>query len=169
MNALERFRQEKDQFFKHDQNSPLAVEQKLVFNNLNYFPENPDLRMEIAMEMIEPPASVNMITSTGDRRNYLHKGQIRFQVQGQEVILQVYVDGFGGYFLPFVDATAPQETYGAGRYLEPEEIRPGVLHVDFNRAYNPFCAYNNRWSCPIPPYENRLKLRIEAGEKKFHF
>ncbi len=168
MSALERFRQEKDQFFKNDQNSPLTPEQKLVFSSLNYYPENTALRLEIAMEMVDPPQNVNMITSTGDRRDYLHKARIRFNVDGQEAVLQVYEDAFGAYFLPFVDATAPQETYGAGRYLEPEEVNPGVLLVDFNLAYNPFCAYNNRWSCPIPPHENRLKLRIEAGEKKLY-
>jgi uncharacterized protein (DUF1684 family) len=146
----------------------LTQEQKLVFSNLTYFPENPDLRLEIAMEQVDPPVNVNMITSTGDRRDYIHKANITFQVDGQEAGLQVYEDAFGGYFLPFVDATAPQETYGAGRYLEPEEISPGVLLVDFNLAYNPFCAYNNRWSCPIPPHENRLTLRIEAGEKKLY-
>lgn len=168
MNTLERFRQEKDQFFKNDQNSPLTAEQKLAFTKLNYYPENTTLRMELPMEMVTPPQTVNMITSTGDRRDYIHKARIRFDVDGQEAVLQVYEDAFGLYFLPFVDATAPQETYGAGRYLEPEEIRTGVLLVDFNLAYNPFCAYNDRWSCPIPPYENRLKLRIEAGEKKLY-
>lgn len=168
MTSLERFRQEKDQFFKSDQNSPLTGEQKLAFTSLNYYPENPALRLELSMEILDPPQTVNMITSTGDRRDYLHKAQVRFDVTGQEAVLQVYEDAFGLYFLPFVDATAPQETYGAGRYLEPEEIKPGVLLVDFNLAYNPFCAYNNRWSCPIPPHENRLKLRIEAGEKKLY-
>ena len=168
MGILENFRNEKDKFFKNDLNSPLTQEQKMVFSNLNYFPENTALRLELAMEWVIPPVTVNMITSTGDRRDYLHKAKIRFQVDGQEAVLQVYEDSFGGYFLPFVDATAPQETYGAGRYLEPEEIRPGVLLVDFNMAYNPFCAYNNRWSCPIPPHENRLTLRIEAGEKKLY-
>lgn len=168
MSTLEHFRQEKDQFFKNDPNSPLGDEQKLTFDKLDYFPENPELRLELALELKEPPDQVMLITSTGDRRNYLHKGQVRFEVGGQEVVLQVYEDGYGGYFLPFVDATAPQETYGAGRYLEPEEVRPGFLQVDFNLAYNPFCAYNDRWSCPIPPHENRLKVRIEAGEKKFH-
>jgi uncharacterized protein (DUF1684 family) len=168
MNGLERFRQEKDKFFKNDPNSPLTDEQKLVFTNLDYFPENPALKLEIPIEVRESPEQVNLLTSTGDLRNYIHKGQIRFQVKGAEAILQVYADGYGGYFLPFADATSPQETYGAGRYLEPEEVSPGVLHVDFNLAYNPFCAYNERWSCPIPPHENRLKVRIEAGEKKFN-
>lgn len=168
MSALERFRQEKDQFFKNDINSPLTEEQKRVFTSLDYFPENTLLRFEVPMEWIDSPGHVNMITSTGDRRDYLHKARIRFQVDGQEATLQVYEDAYGGYFLPFVDATAPLETYGAGRYLEPEEVSPGVLLVDFNLAYNPFCAYNNRWSCPIPPGDNRLSLRVEAGEKKLN-
>ena len=131
MGSLERFRQEKDQFFKNDLNSPLTQEQKLVFSCLNYYPENPALRLELTMEMIDPPQNIPMITSTGDRKNYLQKALIRFNVDGQEAVLQVYEDAFGGYFLPFVDATAPQETYGAGRYLEPEEVNPGVLSGGF--------------------------------------
>ena len=110
-----------------------------------------------------------MATSTGDEQEYLHVGEIHFVVQGQTAVLQVYVSVTGGeYFIPFVDATAPAETYGAGRYLEPDDLGDGRLHVDFNLAYNPYCAYNDRWSCPIPPRENRLAVRIEAGEKKYH-
>ena len=74
----------------------------------------------------------------------------------------------GDFFLPFVDATAPDETYGAGRYLDIEPIGDGKFLIDFNYAYNPYCAYNDKWSCPIPPKENRLKVRIEAGEKKYY-
>jgi hypothetical protein len=82
--------------------------------------------------------------------------------------LQVYQDPEGGdFFLPFVDATAPEETYGAGRYLDVEAPRDGKFLIDFNYAYNPYCAYNDKWSCPIPPKENRLKVQIEAGEKNF--
>jgi uncharacterized protein (DUF1684 family) len=111
-----------------------------------------------------------MQTSTGGVQEYFKVGQIRFKVGAQDAALQMYesVDNPGSYFVPFVDATAPAETYGAGRYLEPEEIHAGELLVDFNFAYNPYCAYNDRWSCPFPPPENRLKVRIEAGEKKFH-
>ena len=167
MTALEHFRHQKDQFLKNEHESPLDDEQKAVFTKLDYYPENPALDLEVPLELINPTRQVVLITSTGDRREYTQMGMIRFQVKGEEAVLQIYEDGYG-YFLPFVDATAPQETYGAGRYLEPEEIRPGVLHVDFNLAYNPYCAYNNRWSCPIPPFENRLMVRIEAGEKKFH-
>ncbi|MFC2064855.1 DUF1684 domain-containing protein [Chloroflexota bacterium] len=167
LTPLEKFRKEKDHFFKNDQNSPLTEKQRLKFKKLNYFPENSDLRIEVEMDLIDPPVHVILPTSTGDTRDYLHKSNIHFKVEDTEVELQVYADGSGGYFLPFGDATAPKETYGAGRYLEPAEVRPGVLQVDFNLAYNPFCAYNDRWSCPITPVENRIKVRIEAGEKKF--
>lgn len=168
MSGLEHFRQEKDHFYKYDPNSPLTDEQKLVFEHLDYFPENPALDLELPLEAREPAEVVTLLTSTGDQRDYQHRGQVRFKVGDQEAVLQVFADSYGGWFLPFVDATAPLETYGAGRYLEPEEVQPGVLHVDFNLAYNPYCAYNPRWSCPIPPFENRLKVRIEAGEKNFH-
>ncbi len=72
-----------------------------------------------------------------------------------------------GFFLPFADALAGDETYGAGRYLEPEPAGDDRLLIDFNLAYNPYCAYNPNWSCPITPAENRLKVAIRAGEKVF--
>ncbi|HEY3290725.1 MAG TPA: DUF1684 domain-containing protein, partial [Anaerolineae bacterium] len=77
--------------------------------------------------------------------------------------------GAHGFFLPFVDALAGTETYGAGRYLEPEPIPGGQqFQVDFNLAYNPYCAYNDQWSCPLTPAENRLTVPVRAGEKVFH-
>lgn len=167
MSELERFRAEKDDFFRIGNQSPLADDQRRAFRGLNYYPENASLRFELLLERSPKPQPVVLATSTGDERDYMHVGQIRFDVNGQEAVLQVYEDDYG-FFLPFLDATAPDETYGAGRYLEPHELRPDTLHVDFNLAYNPYCAYNERWSCPLPPGENRLKVRIEAGEMKFH-
>ena len=70
-------------------------------------------------------------------------------------------------FLPFADATSGNETYGAGRYLEIEMQNEGQLLVDFNYAYNPYCAYNENWSCPLTPAENRLSVAIRAGESLF--
>jgi uncharacterized protein (DUF1684 family) len=87
-------------------------------------------------------------------------------VEGQEAQLTIYQNE-NGYFLPFVDALAGKETYPAGRYLEPEELYGNHFLVDFNLAYNPYCAYNEMWSCPITPAENRLKVPIRAGEKMF--
>jgi hypothetical protein len=169
MSELTDFRKAKDAFFKNDHQAPLDAEQRRTFSGLNYYPENPGLRFDLALEKVEKPARIVMPTSTGDEQEYFHVGQVRFEVEGQAAVLQVYVTAAGGdYFIPFVDATAPAETYGGGRYLEPEEAGGGRLGMDFNRAYNPYCAYNDRWSCPLPPRENRLAVRIEAGEKKFH-
>jgi uncharacterized protein (DUF1684 family) len=167
MSTLTEFRQEKDEFFKTSRQSPLTPEQKQAFNGLQYFPENPALRLELALERFPQPTAVVLATSTGDEREYEQVGQIRFRVDEEEAVLQVYEADYG-FFLPFADATAPDESYGAGRYLEPEALGGDRLAVDFNLAYNPYCAYNERWSCPLPPAANRLKVRITAGEKKFH-
>ena len=83
-----------------------------------------------------------------------------------EVTLTLYHNE-NGYFLPFADSQAGIETYGAGRYLEPKRLPDGRFASDFNLAYNPYCAYNDRWSCPITPAENRIKVPIRAGEKVF--
>jgi uncharacterized protein (DUF1684 family) len=169
MSKLTEFRSYKDDFFKNDPQSPFDHAQQKAFSGLKYFPENPKLRFDLQLEKVEKSEQIVMATSTGDEQDYFHIGQIRFSVEGSEALLQVYVSVEGGeYFIPFVDATAPVETYGAGRYLEPEDLGDGQLHVDFNLAYNPYCAYNDRWSCPIPPRANRIAVRIEAGEKKFH-
>jgi uncharacterized protein (DUF1684 family) len=107
-----------------------------------------------------------MQTSTGDVSEYERYGRFRFVRDGQQAALTIYRNALG-YFLPFADSLAGGETYGAGRYLEPEELPDGRFHVDFNLAYNPYCAYNENWSCPITPAENRLKIPIRAGEKVF--
>ena len=169
MSELTDFRKTKDTFFKEDHQSPLDSREKKDFSGLHYYPENPDLRFDLALEKVPEPEQVSLPTSTGDQQEYWHVGQIRFSVQGRAAILQVYLAVEGGeYFIPFVDATAPTETYAAGRYLEPEDLGDVRLRVDFNLAYNPYCAYNDNWSCPIPPRANRLVVRIEAGEKKYH-
>ena len=167
MTGLETSRQEKDNFFRTDRQSPLTTAQKKDFGGLNYYPENPALQLELKLERREHPEQTILATSTGDEREYTHVGQVRFNVNGQEATLQVYEADYG-FFLPFADATSADETYGAGRYLEPEEYQSGWLTVDFNMAYNPYCAYNELWSCPLPPSANRIKIKIEAGEKKFH-
>jgi uncharacterized protein (DUF1684 family) len=167
MNTLEQFRKEKDDFFKNNHQSPLSPEQRRSFTALHYYPENPSLRLNLKLKKGSAPVPVIIQTSTGEVREYMRVGEINFNVNGQDATLQIYDDG-NSYFLPFVDATAPDETYGAGRYLEPQDLGNDMLEVDFNLAYNPYCAYNERWSCPLPPNENRLKVRIEAGEKKLH-
>jgi hypothetical protein len=166
MTELEEFRQEKDAFFKTHPQSPLLPEQKRDFKGLSYFPENPALRLEVVVEEFNPKDTVHMQTSTGDTQTYQRFGRFKFVVEGQEAALTIYASEHG-FFLPFVDSLAGEETYGAGRYLEPEPLGRGKFRVDFNLAYNPYCAYNEKWSCPLTPRENRLKVPIRAGEKDF--
>ena len=166
MSDLDAFRKEKDAFFKSHPQSPLTREQKRAFTGLIYFPENPDLRLRVAVEPLETKETVQMQTSTGEVQTFEKYGRFKFTVEGQEAELTIYASD-NGLFLPFADSLAGTETYGAGRYLEPEELGEGKLLVDLNLAYNPYCAYNPNWSCPIPPKENRLKVAVKAGEKVF--
>jgi uncharacterized protein (DUF1684 family) len=166
MSKLQQFRQAKDQFFGRDPHSPLTPEQKDGFTGLSYFPNNPDLRLEIDLETFDEQDTLQMQTSTGDVQEYVRWGRFHFEVDGAPAELTLYLaPESNSYFLPFMDATNGQETYGAGRYLEVEPLPGGGFVVDFNMAYNPYCAYNPFWSCPFTPPENRLKVRIEAGEK----
>jgi uncharacterized protein len=167
MNELQQFRAGKDRFFAEDPDSPLTPEQKRNFRGLRYFPENGALRLDLAIEEFPEKQTVKMQTTTGGVQAYTRFGRIRFTVEGQEVTLTVF-SSQDGYFLPFADSLAGTDTYGAGRYLELEPAGERRLLVDFNYAYNPYCAYNETWSCPITPAENRLKVPIRAGEKVFH-
>jgi uncharacterized protein (DUF1684 family) len=164
MRELEQFRAQKDAFFKTHPHSPLTAKQQATFDGLRYFPENPDLRLVLPLEEFAEQDTIVMQTSTGDVREYIRYGRLQFSVDGQVVELTLFSDG-DTYFLPFADALAGAETYGAGRYLEPEPVGEGQFVVDFNLAYNPYCAYNEDWSCPITPRENRLTVPIRAGEK----
>jgi uncharacterized protein len=167
MSELDAMRAEKDEFFKHHFQSPLTHEQKRDFRGLNYFPEDEALRLEVQVEPLNDPNPLLMQTSTGGVQEYIRHGKFNFQVDGQEAELTIY-ESDHGFFLPFVDSLAGTETYPAGRYLEPEALPGNRFLVDFNVAYNPSCAYNEMWSCPITPAENRLNVPIRAGEKIFH-
>ena len=167
MTELEAFRAEKDEFFGSHPQSPLTREQKKEFKGLNYFPENDSLRLEVKVDEFPVKQRFEMQTSTGDVQHYEKFGRFNFIVDGIEADLTIYQSP-NGFFLPFVDSLAGRETYPAGRYLEPEPLPGGRFIVDFNIAYNPYCAYNEMWSCPITPAENRLKVAVRAGEKLFY-
>jgi uncharacterized protein len=124
------------------------------------------LRLETTVEMFPDQEPLEIQTSTGDVQTYRRHSRFRFQVQGREAELTIF-EGPNGYFLPFVDSQAGKETYPAGRYLEPQALAGRLFLVDFNLAYNPYCAYNEHWSCPLTPPENRLKIPIRAGERLF--
>lgn len=167
MTELEEFRKEKDEFFAHHPQSPLTRDQRKAFNGLNYFPEDESLRLEVQVEEFSQKDPIQMQTTTGDVQEYVRYGRFRFEVDGQPAELTLYQSQHG-FFLPFVDSLAGSETYPAGRYLDPDPLPGNRFLVDFNLAYNPYCAYNEMWSCPITPFENRIKVPIRAGEKIFH-
>jgi uncharacterized protein len=157
-------RRQKDTFFKRHPQSPLSAEQQEKFESLQYYVYNPDLELIVTVEPFAEQKFVPIQTTTGDVRQYKRYGQFTFTVDGEEAQLTIYEADYG-FFLPFVDANAGTETYPAGRYLEPELLGDNRFSVDFNQAYNPYCAYSPEWSCPLTPSENRLKVAIRAGEK----
>ncbi len=172
MNELTHFRRQVDEFMAHHPQSPLDEEQREGFTGLAYFDVNNDLVFEVEVERFaDDEPVVEMETSTGDVRPLRRWGRFQFTVDGQPASLTIYFDGHG-LFLPFKDATNGTETYGAGRYLDThrpglEQLAAATIRVDFNYAYNPYCAYSPYYSCPLPPRENWLPVPIRAGEREW--
>jgi len=171
MSELERFRKGKDGFFRSHPQSPLTSDQRAVFEGLVYFPEEPALAVRAPLETdgVDRDERIVMPTTTGEEQVYRRAGIVRFEVDGEPAVVTLYAsDGMDELFLPFRDSTSGKETYVAGRYLEVAPPGPDErVVVDFNYAYNPYCAYNPDWACPIPPGENWLAVPIRAGERSF--
>jgi len=164
---LKRFRAEKDRVFARDPHSPLPPAERPAFRGLAYFDENPALIVAVGIDRDVEPGEVVMSTTGGEEQVYRRYGLVRFRVDDQPAQLTLYSsEDSDELFVPFRDATSGHETYGAGRYLEVEAHGDHVT-IDFNYAYNPNCAYDPSWSCPLPPTENWLKVPIRAGEKTF--
>ena len=164
------YRARRDHVFAHEHGSPLDHEQRHSFSGLAYFPERPELAFDLPLDVSGHSIGerLELTTSDGAAKPFVRAGRIRFEIDGRPVTVAVFKDlARGRYFLPFRDGTAGQESYEGGRYLDPRERPDGTLHVDFNYAYNPYCAYGAGWSCPIPPTENTTDVRIEAGEQVF--
>jgi uncharacterized protein (DUF1684 family) len=171
MSELSEFRQRKDGFFRDHPRSPLTPEQRAAFEGLSYFPEEPGLvvRAPLRTDGVDREERIAMQTTTGGEQAYRRAGVVRFEVDGQPAQVTLFASPeMRELFLPFRDRTSGSETYGAGRYLEVEPPGPdGEVEIDFNYVYNPYCAYNPDWSCPIPPGENWLAVPIRAGERTF--
>lgn len=175
--SLEEFRKDKDEAFRNECWSPLTDEQKANFRGLSYYSENPNLVFQnVVIEPIGAGQTVEIQTSAGDTEKYLRAGIIKFSLEGKEYQLRLYKQSFStnkdfagsDYFLPIKDATSGDETYKDSRYVDIEVENNTIPKLDFNYAYNPYCAYNHNWRCPITPEENRLSIAIEAGEKNFN-
>jgi len=165
-------RRQKDGAFKNGPESPLPDQDKADFRGLEYFPIDPSLRFRVKLNRYPAPRKVRIGTNTGEIRNALRYGWFEFEIEGRACRLQAYrmeEVGSGGpsLFIPFRDATSGKETYAAGRYVDLPENTSGVYTLDFNRAYNPYCAYGKDFSCPIPPPENALPVPVRAGERDY--
>ncbi|MBA2382090.1 MAG: DUF1684 domain-containing protein [Chloroflexi bacterium] len=170
--AIAGYRAEKDAFFKSGPGSPIPVDERDAFTGLPYFPLDEDMvfdGLHVEPYTGDEPTSFQIPTSDGKLRPARRAGTFSFDVGGERRRLTAYeLEGAhsdGRLFLPFLDATSGTETYGAGRYLDLEPDGDGTYAIDFNQAYHPSCVYAPQFSCPLTPAENRLPIRIEAGER----
>ncbi|MBK7944567.1 MAG: DUF1684 domain-containing protein [Flavobacteriales bacterium] len=160
--------------YRDAEHSPLLPEDRAHFSELERF--RPDSRFKVVASF-KPKAGkpFGMKTTTDRLPQYQAVGQLRFTVAGKKERLTVFrnIDlakkpGYEDYlFVPFTDLTNGEESYGGGRYIDLQAPLGKVVELDFNRAYNPYCAYGGKYSCPIPPLENHLEVQIEAGVKAF--
>jgi uncharacterized protein (DUF1684 family) len=149
--------------------SPVPPEKRAAILPLRYFPPDSSYSVPALLKLAEDRPVFEMPTSTGAPRRMQLVGTLEFTLQGQPHSLGAFVeDGteqIVNLFVPFADTTTGKDTYSAGRYLDLHPTATGYYTIDFNRAYNPYCAYNASYECPFPPLSNRLKLAVRAGEK----
>jgi uncharacterized protein len=172
--AIRLYRADKDDYFRTGHASPVPADERPAFPGIAYFPVDEAFIAEgLALEPYEgdEPARFEIPTSDGQLRPAERAGEFRFALLGSQQRLTAYrmagADGSAAatLFVPFLDATSGIETYGAGRYLDLEPEEDGTWTLDFNLAYQPSCVYDARYSCPLTPPENRLPVRVEAGER----
>jgi len=167
--ALMEHRTARDRFMA-SADSPLTPEQRGRFKGLAYFKPNFDLVFESELQVVTPADTVRMLTTTGGIDLYLRYATFPFEFAGQSVALTVFRGLEAGHlFLPFTDATSGEESYGAARYIDLQPVEGLRYRLDFNLAYNPYCAYNPKWACPIAPPENHLAFAVRAGERKYPY
>jgi len=170
---LRKFRREKSDGFRRVQGSPLSESQRNTFDSLRYYAPNKDYRFDAQLETLTQRDTVEMPLTDGKAEKYLRWGRASFILNKQEYKLTLFLKADGKdstLFIPFTDRTNGFATYGGGRYLDVVKPATGDTEVvlDFNEAYNPFCAYNDGFACPVPPQDNRLAVEIKAGEQAFH-
>ena len=156
----------KDEFFGGSVDSPLTDAQRHAFTGLAYFAPDPAFRFEATLERPQTSEYEDIQTSDGQVQHLPRAGTLHFVIGDRDIAVAAYEQGHE-LFIPFRDKTSGAETYGAGRYVEAHPLAPGRYEIDFNTAYNPYCAYNDGWSCPLPPRQNWLDIAVAAGERTF--
>jgi len=174
-NEIRTERREKDKDFIKAENSPLDEISKKSFRGLNYFPVSEKYRVKARLQFYDNPDTILMKTTTDRLPQYLVYAKATFTLDGKQLELTVYRNvslmkkkGYEDYlFVPFRDLTTGEKSYGGGRYVDARIPEGTDFVIDFNRAYNPYCVYSKRYSCPVPPDGNYLEIAIEAGEKNY--
>lgn len=174
--SIENYRKGINIKLMYSDKTPLKPEQQKSFTGLNYFPVDISYVVKATLTKNDKEELVIMRTSTDRAPEYLDYGYVEFEIDGKKIKLSAFqnvkqkdmVSEEMTLFIPFRDETCGNESYGGGRYIECQIPETGnEVYLDFNKAYNPYCAYNSRFSCVIPPEENRMSVRIEAGEMIF--
>ena len=168
--AWREWRAGRDRLFATHPQSPLGADALAGFEALRFFPYDPAFRVTGTVVATDP-AVREIDSSTGERIRFRQFGLVEFELSGEQSLPLYWLEGYGGgLFLPFADATNGETTYGGGRYLldtvkgaDLGELDGGIV-LDFNFAYNPSCAYDPRWTCPLSPPESRLAIAVDAGE-----
>lgn len=173
--AVAAFQKKLNADFKDPEKSPLPEKELQSFKTLDFYPAAPQFKVEA--EFLRTPNEVpfEMPTTTDRRPVYVKYGEVYFKLEGKEYKLNVYQnqdiirkEEYKDYlFLPFTDLTNGETSYSGGRYLDMRNPEKKFVMLDFNKAYNPYCAYSGEYSCPIVPQENHLPVVITAGVKAY--
>ncbi|MEN8226479.1 MAG: DUF1684 domain-containing protein [Bacteroidota bacterium] len=172
---IDSHRLEMNNKFADSASSPLTKEGLAHFEGLAFFPVNEKYRIEASFTMNPDPEPFEMETTTSRKPIYVKYGEARFTLDGNPYMLEIYqsekamqMEEFKEYlFLPFKDLTNGNQSYGGGKFLDLKIPAGNTIIIDFNLAYNPYCAYNHRYSCPVPPEVNHLNIEIPAGVKAY--
>jgi len=164
---ITKHRDETDRFMRNSDESPF-LNNLSSYHELNYYPPRLKYKVKARFQAVEKPEIMILPTSDNKEKQYLTYGYASFELNGKQnklLILENVEDE--SLFLAFGDNTSAVSTYGAGRYLDVEHNGGPTITLDFNKAYNPYCAYSENYSCPFPPKQNLLDVAIEAGEKNY--
>lgn len=173
--SIEKYHETLNSEYTDPELSPLKKKQLKKFNSLDIFPV--DLSYYVEAKFVRTPGQkpFKMATSDGQKVTYLKYGEAHFQLNGEEIVLEIYqnqalrvLQEYQDYlFLPFADLSNGEETYGGGRYISLNIPKSDTIIIDFNKAYNPYCAYNDKYSCPLVPRQNRIMSKVLAGVKAY--
>jgi uncharacterized protein len=165
---IQAFRADKDVYMR-SADSPVEPAERATWPPLNYYPVQQDHRVPALLTLVESREVIELPTSQNQRVQMRRVGHLDFRLKGESLRLTAFADAddrsMRRLFVPFGDLTNEDETYKGGRYMDLDRTGTGIYDLDFNRAYLPYCVYNPKYDCPLPPRENRLKTHIRAGER----